>query len=293
MVQAARQAINSIPRQPPAYSLVIAAPDYDEASIGDDWVAGVAWSPEGCGGGGRLATTCVGDTTAMSATSRSGATTITPFLVYAADECSATGFQAADYIGRAGRLLANTQSFQIAEELWDGSLAGQLGNTALASTGADVLSAGAVTVLEGIGLIEAGIAHYGHGVRGMIHVTPQVLHHAHADGGLERAGGAWVTAMGNIVVADAGYSGNGVDGQHKAGATQWIYGTEVIPILMGPVGYLPVEDLATDPAGFMAGALDRATNTVRVYANRFAGWLWDECIHVAAEVNIKIPAFGP
>lgn len=295
-----QQAIDPAAALPPVYSLLTAAPALDLP--GEDWLSGSKWLPEltrtsGGLSNGAVAIDCIGDTqTGMTAEDAPTVQDLFPFAVFGSFRCSATAFQTADYAGRARRLLDATQSYNIAKELWSGAInagAYALGNGQLnaANPTTDTLSAAAVAPDVAFALIEQGIAYYGHGRRGMIHCTPQVFYIAMENGSITRQGGRWVTPMGNIVVADAGYDGSAPGGA-AAGASQWIYGTEVIDVLLSPVINLPNAALVDDDAAFMAEALDREINRVTVYAFRAAAIRWDQQIHVAAQVNLAIPAYG-
>lgn len=292
MTQAAKLTVDAPTRRGPAYSLLIAAPT--PTVVDDDVWAGWQFTPEAGAftGVGRQATNCLGDNgTNIAGTTRPSLVDGDPFLVYATDTCSATGWQRADYMGRARRLLETVQSAQIAEELWDGSLSGTLSNTPLTSLSSDQLTTSAVSIRDAFALIEQGIARQGRGQLGMIHMTPQVLAHAHAEYLIDKVNGLWLSPMGNIVVADAGYSGNGPFMTANT-TSQWIYGTSVIEVMLSPIMFMPSADLANDPAAFMIEALDRTINKVVVTAERLAGYKWDESIHVAAQVNVGIPAYG-
>lgn len=295
-----QQAIDQQPALPPVYSLLGCAPTLDVPA--EEWFSGAKWLPEftnTANTNGAILIDCIGDTasgagmTAAAAPSTKG---LFPFGVFSSFQCSATGFQIADYAGRARRLLDATQSYNIAKELWSGAInggAGALGNGQLnaANPTTDTLSAAAVAPDVAFALVEQGIAYYGHGRRGMIHCTPQVLLMIHTLYGLEQRNGLWMTPMGNIVVADAGYDGSAPGGT-AASTSQWIYGTEVIEVLLSPVINLPNADLFGDEAAFMAEALDRTVDKVTVYSFRAAAIRWDQQIHVAAQVNVGIPAYG-
>lgn len=292
MTQAAKLTVDAPARRGPMYSLLLAAPT--PTVVDDDVWAGWQFTPEALAftGAGRLPTNCIGDTTADTVpATRPAVVDGDPFLVYATDQCSSLGWQAADYMGRARRALELIQSAQIAEELWDGSLSGTLSNTPLTSLSSDQMTTSAVSIRDAFALIEQGIARQGRGQQGMIHMTPQLLAHAHAEYLIDKVGNLWMSPMGNIVVADAGYSGNGPFMTANS-TSQWIYGTSVIEVLLGPIEFLPAAALGDNSTAFMWEALDRTTNKVVVTAERLAGYRWDESIHVAAQVNVGIPAYG-
>ena len=73
----------------------------------------------------------------------------------------------------------------------------------------------------------------------MIHCTPQVLTHLVDRGSVIKEGNVWVTPMGHIVVADAGYSGDGPDADAADSTSQWMYGTSLLSVILGPVEIIP------------------------------------------------------
>lgn len=278
--------------RPPLYGLIAAAPVVEDAAL--RWVGGWSYLPEGCGASGRLSVDCLGNTAAMASAGRGpGVVDGDPVLLYATDECSSFGFQARDWLGRARRQLAAVESAELAEELWDGDIAAAdaLANRWLAgpAVDSDTLTTAAVSPVAALGCLTQGLAATLRGQQGMVHVTPQLLTHLQAENAITRQGNLWVTAMGHIVVADAGYSGAGPAGV-AAGATQWAYGTPVLQVRLGPVETAPTN---LDDARSLAQALDREVNTMVVYAYRLAGVQWTaECAHLAAEVALPVCAVG-
>lgn len=273
-----KQPVDAPQARPPKQGIIAAAPIIDDAEFR---FAGFRFLPERCADGGRLAIECEGDTSQMQLASNPAIVTGDSMLVYTGDSCSTLGVLGIDLVDRATRHVSIVQSFQIAAELWDGSL--NLDALSLADPAADDLSSGAVSAIAAIGMVDWGIGRVTQGQQGMVHMTPQILAQlALGNGPLRREGGLWLTPMDNIVVADAGYSGNGPDGQ-PAGASQWIYGTTMIYLRLGKIETIPETP---------AQAIDRSVNTIEYWGWRPAAWEWDECGHVAAEVNIAIPAFG-
>lgn len=288
-----RSRVTAPPARPPRYGLIAAAPAWE----GDDdelrMPAGWKYQPEGCGLSGRVAVTCEGSTAAMDEFDRPAQVEGAPLWVFAGDECTTTPER--DYLGRARRQLAATESFQLAEELWTGSASlaavPDLPNRSLARVAgeSDTLTTVANSEANALACIEAGLASALFGAQGMVHVTPQVLVHLMAQQLVRREGTVWVTAMGHIVVADAGYDGSGPGGV-AAGASQWVYGTPMIYVRLGPVTTIP-ESL--DDAQGWAQAMTRATNDVVVVAGRLAGYRWaNHCAHVAAEIDVPTCAIG-
>lgn len=291
-----REPIAAPPARPPRFGL------FASASVSDGgaarWQQGFAFQPEACGASGRVAVECEGDTSALDIADRPGTVGGMPFAVYATDECSTFGFSARDWQGRARRQLAATESYEVAAELWTGSLGLTIddrdGNPqpvrSLAKAGADTLtSAGsAADPIDALALIEQGLAQCNRGRQGMVHITPQMLTYLVTNDSVRLDGTTYITPNGHIVVPDAGYPGTGPNGE-PASSTQWAYGTSMIAVLVGPVELIPgtLED-----ARSMAQALDRSVNTAVVYAQRLAAWLWDECCHVAAQVDLPMPLVG-
>ncbi len=289
-----RDNVQAPPARPPLYGLIAAAPVVEDAAL--RWVGGWSYLPEGCGASGALSVGCLGNTEAMASDGRGpGAVEGDPVLLYATDECSSFGFAARDWLGRARRQLAAVESAELADELWDGAVTQaatpDLANRWLAGPAidSDTVTGAAATPVAALACITQGLAETLRGQQGMVHVTPQLLTYLQSEQVVTRQGNLWVTAMGHIVVADAGYSGSGPGGV-AAGATQWIYGTPVVQVRLGPVETAPT---STAEAAGLAQALDREVNTMLVFAYRLAGFQWTaECAHLAAEVAIPVCAVG-
>lgn len=271
------------PARPPRYGLIAAAPTIDDTDM--RWPGGFSFTPEQCAGGGRASVTCGGSTAALDVGLNPGLVNGDPFAVFAGDRCSSFGFEARDYVGRARRQLAAIESFEIANELWTGSLSAAEGldNRALTDLGSDTLTAGAASPIDAISCIEQGLAVLLRGRQGMIHMTPQLLAHLVGPlGVISREGQVYTSPMGHIVVADAGYDGSAPGGA-AAGASQWIYGTSIVQVRLGPVDVIPER---------FELAVDHSVNNVEYIAERLAAIQWEPCGHVAAEVNIAACAVG-
>lgn len=286
-----REVVQAPLARPPKYGLLPAAPFINDPDM--RWTGGWTFLPEGCGLGGSNPWNCAGDTAAMVPPAGPHTVEGDPIWVWAADACSSFGFAARDWQGRAQRQLAATESYQIAREFWDGAntiiSGGPTRYLAGPNAESDTLTTAPATPLDAIGDISAGLAFYLKGQQGMIHCTPQMLDHLATNNIIKQVGNLWVSSMGHIVVADAGYSGSGPDNT-PASTSQWIYGTPMIQIRLGPVDVIP-ETL--DGAKQLARAFKFTTNDVAVFAGRLAGYQWAaECAHVAAEVNIAIATVG-
>jgi hypothetical protein len=200
-----------------------------------------------------------------------------PFAVEAEDHCSAFGFQAHDYEGRAIRRLRAVESAAIARELWTGELAAAAGNTGnrrLASTTTtdNLTSGGAVAAVRALALLEDGIAQCMDGGRAMIHVTrggAAVLAHG---GGLRREGNLLLTANDSVVVPDAGYPGTAPDGTAPAAGETWAYATPMVTVRRSKPTVIP---------GSLAEAIDKNLNTIAYKAEELAAVTFDCCAFAA------------
>jgi len=89
-----------------------------------------------------------------------------------------------------------------------------------------------------------------------------------------RVGADLLTGTDNLVVADAGYPGTGPAGQ-AVGATAWAYATTVAVVRQSRI------DLIDDPAA----TVDRAVNTVTMWASRVFAATFDPCVHFTTQIN--------
>lgn len=279
-----RELIEAPPARPPAYGIIATGEVADDQAL--RLQAGTKWAPEGCAGGGRVTAELCGGGALGAVPANPGIVESDPFLVWGGDVCSAFGFAARDYAGRARRNLDAVESYELANELWTGSLG--LVQRPLADGAADTVTTTAEDAVTGLACLEGAGLELGKGRRGMVHVTTQLLTHLMAAQAVRLNGNVWVTAMGNLVMADAGYEGTGPNGE-PADTSQWGYFTSWIRFRRGPVEVVPGD---VSDARRMAEALDRGVNTVTVYAERLVTWEWDECVHVAAEFDVPACAVG-
>lgn len=278
----ARQAITPFPARPPRYSLIVVA---EALTLSDDVLGGgYIFEPEACGTqrGGVAELDCGGGTDEMTVGTMPARVEGDPFVIYAWDECSTLGWRGRDFVGRATRMLLASQSFWLARELATGSLG--LEQHSLNDPAAVTLTSAALDdVVAALATVEQGIADIGRGEPGMVHVTIGMLTRLFAATAIVRDGSLFRTASGNVVVADAGYTGQGPGEEEPNGDTEFIYGTSLIGVQLGEPLFLPDN---FDDAVSRGTAVDRGVNTLTMYAERPALWVWDECIHVAAEVAL-------
>lgn len=274
-----KQAVQAIPATPPRYGLFIACGQASiepapGARVTD--ASAIEWSPEQAYGGGVVTIDCDGGTDEISPDTNIGRTTSEPFIVWAEDHCSTFGFRDHDFAARARRQLEAVQSAQAAEELWKGSLAAAtpLANMYLAKD-PQILTTAASAVLDAFVLLEMGLAEMLGGRRGMIHCTPGMLARLANAYLIERQGTVWVSPVGTVVVADAGYPGTGPAGDN--GGKEWMYATPFIQYRLGEVMMVP---------GDWRETVDRATNDVQVVAQRTVLLQWDWNIPAGDEVGV-------
>lgn len=288
-----RDPITAPPVVQPRYSLLVAANANGATGGSERWENGVVWTPEACAGGDLSPAWC-GVNLERNPPSQPGQAIADPFYVFSADQCSAQGFAARDWQGRARRALEATQSFQVARELWTGAhtlneLAEQRTDEAspfLADT-SQVVDAN-LPAHRAIGVLEQLAMECSQGRRLMIHVPIAVLAAAQEHGYVLRdTGGVLTTAMGNIVVADAGYPGTGPVGpagdRTPDNSTLWIYASSIVQARLSEVETLP-NSLAE--AYDWAQALDRPTNHVVVWAQRLALYQLDPCCRIALSTDL-------
>lgn len=280
--------IQNRPARQPRLSLIAIVDAIEGPDISDGrWHRGFTWKPERVTGGGLLPSDCQGTNAARTPDESLDEPEGDPYVVWASQKDSTFGFADFDYLERATRLLRSVESFHLAAELWDGAVAASEGNanTWLSNAAADTLTAGPVSVTAALASIEEALAFYLHGSTGQVHVSPQLMAHLLNATVLIPDGQKYLTPMGHRLVVDAGYTGNGPnDDQDADAASQWMYGTDPIDLLLGEVN-------APSPAR-MTAEMDRSVNDIIVYADRMVGWRWDGQAHVAAEVNVGVSAIG-
>ncbi len=287
-----RQVVGA-PSAPPRYSLFVVARRVEEEHR---FTEGVEWLPESIGDGnissvdGGSMASVAASVTGLTAASllRSG-----PFALWDAEQASVLGAQDRNFAARVRRRLQASESFQGALELWNGAIATADGDDRqpFTSIDSDRLSGigTPLSVVASFAAMEAGLASVLGGQRGMIHCTPQILAYAFQNECVLNAGSAaaplWVTPMGHVVVADAGYTGDGPGAEAADSTSQWIMGTDLVRVRLGQVTVTPgdVEDVV---------GVDRDLNDVTIIARRPCVLEWNLNTHLSAEVNIGTVDIG-
>jgi len=194
---------------------------------------------------------------------------------------------------RAQLALGETKALE--RELWTGEIdqmradptnmslirpnAGQVDETAILNPGYDPGSdapgdAEPVDLITGLALLGQGLADFGTGGRGMIHVTPHVAEVAAAGGLWEEDGRGGTSRLrtkgrGDFVVVGSGYPGTGPGGVVPAAGQVWLHATGMVQIRRGPVEILP-------ELGQMIHAARRGSNLKITHrAERVAAAYWD------------------
>jgi hypothetical protein len=283
--------IPSVPADPPRYGVIplLNRPEVP-AELAARFAMGWSFLAEGCDSSGTEPIVC-GSTAELDDIPQAGPIIGQPVFLWAEDTCSAFGFRSRDWEGRVTRALAAHQSYDLAAELWDGAaaLAGGLDNPWYTQADIDVSAGTPLAVGKALGCLEEALGLNLKGSPGLVHFTPQALTQLVQLGAVWRDGAVWRSPMGNLVVADAGYSGNGPGGD-VAGETQWAYATPMIQVYLSPVQVIPG---STEQREAMAQAMDISTNDVTVRAGRLAAAVWaNECVLAAAELDLPICGLG-
>lgn len=262
LTAAAVALVEQVPKlTPPSVSLISAAMAVNE--VDERWVNGITYRPEGCGTA-DIFDICDHDPSDGFQKTVAGTTvpiTGTPVGVVASDTCSSFGFNDADYVPRATRMLLAVESFKIARELWEGTTGL---NVSLMQVGVASQVATGVNPFDAIGRLETAFYDTSPAPRAMIHMSPRLLEFLQSVSGgaaLRREGNVYYTHMDSVVAVDKGYRGKGPGGV----AGEWAYITPLVGIRRGAVDVVPND---------MAQALNRKTNEVSFYAERpvHASW---------------------
>lgn len=265
------------PLAPPRVGLIASASEIVEND--EHWMNGYSYAPENCSDA-SVGDPCHGVTPPVNA--NAAIVNVDPFWIRAFDKCSAFGFEARDYKGRAQRLLAACESKQMEKEFWAGAQTKASGwdNRYLASPMSDVLSPNTgMTPIDALACLEQGLAQCGCGTRGMIHATRQIVTIWASAFLLQRSGNLITTINDTIVVPGAGYDGSDPDGNPAVNGAVWAYATGMVNFRRGPIETVPET---------YAQAVNKSNNDVQFFAQRMAAVDWNGCCHLAAQIDVDV-----
>lgn len=254
MTELYRGVFDAPPVAPPRYSLLSAVPTVDEPAA--RWEGGYQFVSEL---GPEHDAEPLADCLAWQPNWQDWdphAVNVNPVALWAGDDCHTTmGTRARDWQGRARRKLNAYQSFDLARWLWS-----QVLSPLVVAVGGNVDPSAAAA----LGKLEDSLNFALQGVNGVVHMQPSALTACVGAGVLRLDGARYVTPMGNVVVADAGYTGYPPDSAAAGGSQAedfWMVGTGPVRVRLGPIEVSEPDEL---------GALNPITNTVRVLAWRAA-----------------------
>lgn len=292
------------PLRPPVVSLVTSGRDALAAGedVGDRWVDGFSFQPE-LNVDPDLLAACGGTSTAGATPDQPTVETV-PWHAQVQDVCKSTfGYRGRDYVQRAVTALAAATPKAVEFEFWTGETAQAAGwpNLYLTNgTATDVTPTPgtAVTLDEGVALLEQALADCGSGARGMIHCQPLATPSTAI---VRREGATLLTLRDTLVVPGVGYPGTGPTGTAPAAGKTWMYATGMVDVRLGPIqvygrvgqgsgGWVDVDNggqaVGFDPERFAPALLDRSTNTLTVPATRPVAAAWDGVCLFAVLVNV-------
>lgn len=256
---------------------------------GDRWLGGFAYEQLACGVIGPRPLICE-DTTKPDDVDQPGIREYDPVYLLGADVCTTLGTVRADRLARARGNLADTESFQLEQEVWDGvatrAATPDLVNDYLAmggAGGAEVLSDDPVPFVNALAELEQALAECLHGAQGMIHATPLTASLWWSAGLLRLEGQRVMSPSDHIVIAGAGYSGSAPGAAAgdppvapaDLAAEGNAYGTGLVYVRLGEVAEV----------GDERSQVARDVNTRTILVERPAAATWSGCCAVTIPVD--------
>jgi hypothetical protein len=261
MTEVYRNVTDAPPVAPPRYSLIGAVETVDDAGL--RWHGGYSYVSElGPHHAAEPVDGCLDWNQSWLADWESHTVNVDPVMLWAGDDCHTTlGSRTRDWQGRARRRLNAYQSYDLARWLWTSVLTPLV--TAAAGGGTSDVTAPAA-----LGKLEDSLATSLQGVTGTILMQPSALTACVGAGVVRLDGARYVSPMGHVVAADAGFAGSAPDATAE---DFWMIGVGPMRIRLSPIEVSEPDAL---------GALNPLTNTVRVFAWRAAAvdlepLLWD------------------
>jgi hypothetical protein len=211
-----------------------------------------------------------------------------PFDIKASMKASTMGSTPEEIYANAESVIDTVTQKAIEIELWKGIIARSLtatdanGNRFMgAAAGTDFIdvtpsgNAGGVKPRYGQALLEQALGDATIGSKGVLH-TPRLLASILK---VKDSNGVLKTNLGTPVVAGAGYSLTGPDGQPAAAGKAWMFATGPMTVRLGPVAVLP---------GEVSQAVDTRINTITYYIDRAAAVTWSTSNLYAVLVDLTL-----
>jgi hypothetical protein len=197
-----------------------------------------------------------------------------PFDIKASMQASTMGSTPEEIYNNAEAVINTVTQKAIEIELWRGVIARTLEASDAAGTRyfgsaastdfVDVTpsgSAGGVKPRYAQALLEQALGDATIGSKGVFH-TPRVIASILK---VKDSNGVLKTNLGTPVIAGAGYSLTGPDGQPAAAGKAWMFATGPLTVRLGPVSVIP---------GEVSQAVDTRVNTITYYIDRAAAVTW-------------------
>lgn len=211
-----------------------------------------------------------------------------PFDIKASMKASTMGSSPEEVYANAESVLDTVTQKAIEIELWKGTVAKTLqatdakGNRYLGGTaGTDFIdvtpsgSTGGVKPRYAQALLEQALGDATIGSKGVLH-APRLLASILK---VKDSNGVLKTNLGTPVVAGAGYSLTGPDGQPAAAGKAWMFATGPMTVRLGPISIIP---------GEVSQAVDTRVNTITYYIDRAAAVTWSTSNLYAVLVDLSL-----
>lgn len=206
-----------------------------------------------------------------------------PFMVTASVRASTMGTKIDQVQAAAENALEIVMQKAIEIEFWKGTAAQALtaenDNRYLShveATDVTPTPGTAIKVKYGQALLEQALGNGTIGSRGTLH-APLLIASAMAAGDRD---GALTTGLGNTVVAGAGYSNTGPDGEVAPTGTAWMYATGPVTVHLGPMPTITPEK--------MSQAVNVSKNEIEFFVDRPAAVTWSTTPLYAVLVNLEL-----
>lgn len=206
-----------------------------------------------------------------------------PFLVEVMDTCSAFGFEARDFKGRALRWLENAKFAALEHEFWTGTLAqaeGYPNNYLANATFTTDLTPGTVpSISRGLQILQDALQTCGFGGQGMIHAQAQTVGNLL---NVRRVGSLMLDLFDNIVVPGSGYPGTGLGGAAPGAGYSYIFASDLVMVRE--------QDEGTVFPDTFSEALDRGEggnpNSITFRAEKFVAAYYDAACSFCCKVAL-------